>query len=196
MLPLLATQILWINLVTDGVPALALGLDPVDPDVMGRSPRARSEPVITARMWRGILFVGAIMATGTLLVLDAGLPGGLIEGSGNIDHARTMAFTTIFFYSMFNVFNARSETRSAFAGLFSNALLWGAIALSLALQAAVLHVPFLQAAFSTTPLSAGDWLLCAATGSTVLWLRELGKLGVRLVAPAPGGPPRPAAPPQ
>src|SRR5690606_40758233 len=119
-----------------------------------------------------------------------------IEGSGDIDHARTMAFMTIFFYSMFNVFNARSEERSAFAGLFSNALLWGAIALSVALQAAVLHVPFLQAAFSTTPLDAGDWLLCAATGSTVLWLGELGKLGVRLVAPAPGGPPPPTAPPQ
>ena len=85
VLPLLATQILWINLVTDGAPALALGVDPADEDLMNRPPRPRGEGVITRRMWRGIFFVGAIMAAGTLLVLDASLPGGLIEGSG--EHA-------------------------------------------------------------------------------------------------------------
>src|SRR5690606_13967877 len=83
-LPLLATQILWINLVTDGAPALALGVDPADPDVMNRPPRPRDEGVITGRMWRGIFFVGAIMAAGTLFVLDASLPGGFIEGSGDL----------------------------------------------------------------------------------------------------------------
>src|SRR5690606_35929173 len=78
-LPLLATQILWINLVTDGAPALALGIDPVGREVMDSPPRPRSEGVITRSMWRGIFFVGAVMAAGTLLVLDASLPGGLIE---------------------------------------------------------------------------------------------------------------------
>lgn len=180
VLPLLATQILWINLVTDGAPALALGVDPVDPDAMSRPPRPRVEGVITARMWRGIFFVGAIMAAGTLLVLDASLPGGLIEGSGEIRYAQTMAFQTIVLYSMFNVFNARSDEQSAFVGLFSNGWLWAAIALSLALQVAVVYVPFLQAAFSTTALSLEDWILCAAVGSTVLWLREISKLSARL----------------
>ena len=93
-LPLLATQILWINLVTDGAPALALGVDPADEGVMTEPPRARSEGVITRGMWAGIFFVGAIMAAGTLLILDASLPGGLIEGSGTMRYAQTMAFTT------------------------------------------------------------------------------------------------------
>ena len=95
VLPLLATQILWINLVTDGAPALALGVDPADPGMMSQPPRPRGEGVITRRMWAGIFFVGAVMAAGTLLVLDASLPGGLIEGSGNLRYAQTMAFTTL-----------------------------------------------------------------------------------------------------
>lgn len=178
-LPLLATQILWINLVTDGAPALALGVDPADPDVMNKPPRPRGEGVITGRMWRGIFFVGAVMSAGTLLVLDASLPGGLLEGAGDLRYGQTMAFTTIVFYSMFNVFNARSDERSAFVGVFSNTWLWGAIALSLALQAAVVYVPFLQAAFSTAPLDLADWLVCALVGSSILWLRELAKLIAR-----------------
>jgi Ca2+-transporting ATPase len=174
--PLLATQILWINLVTDGAPALALGVDPADPTVMTERPRSRSEGVITRSMWAGIVFVGSIMAVGTLLVLDASLPGGLIEGSGDIRYAQTMAFTTLVFFSLFTVFNARSDERSAFVGVFSNKWLWGAVLLSLLLQAAVIYVPVLQQAFSTVRLSAGDWLLCAAVGSSVLWLRELSKV--------------------
>ena len=78
VLPLLATQILWINLVTDGAPALALGVDPADAGIMNQPPRPRGESVITSRMGAGIFFVGAVMATGTLMVLDASLPGGLI----------------------------------------------------------------------------------------------------------------------
>jgi P-type Ca2+ transporter type 2C len=179
VLPLLATQILWINLVTDGAPALALGVDPADADVMTEPPRARSEGVITRSMWAGILFIGAIMAVGTLLVLDASLPGGLIEGAGNMRYAQTMAFTTLVFFSLFTVFNARSDERSAFVGLFSNMWLWGAVLLSLLLQAAVIYIPFLQQAFSTAPLRAGDWLRCVAVASSVLWLRELSKVITR-----------------
>jgi Ca2+-transporting ATPase len=179
-LPLLATQILWINLVTDGAPALALGIDPVNADVMSEPPRARSEGVITRRMWGGIFFVGAIMAAGTLLVLDASLPGGLIEGAGNMRYAHTMTFTTLVFFSLFTVFNARSDDQSAFAGLFSNKWLWGAVLLSLLLQAAVIYVPFLQQAFSTVSLSPADWLFCVAVASSVLWLRELVKLITRM----------------
>jgi len=179
VLPLLATQILWINLVTDGAPALALGVDPADADVMTQAPRPRSEGVITRGMWSGIFYVGAIMAVGPLLVLDASLPGGLIEGSGNMRYAQTMAFTTLVFFSLFTVFNARSDVQSVFVGLFSNKWLWGAVLLSLALHAAVIYVPFLQQAFSTVSLSAGDWLHCAAVASSVLWLRELSKIFTR-----------------
>ncbi|MBC8139946.1 MAG: cation-translocating P-type ATPase [Armatimonadetes bacterium] len=81
ILPLLATQILWVNLVTDGAPALALGVDRAESGLMVRVPRPTGESVVTARMWAGVVFVGAIMATGTLLVLDASLPGGVIAGS-------------------------------------------------------------------------------------------------------------------
>src|SRR5918992_6199090 len=98
-------------------------------------------------MWAGILFVGAIIAAGALLVLDASLPGGLLEGSGTMRYAQTMAFTTLVFFSLFNVFNARSDERSAFVGLFANTWLWAAVLVSLILQAAVVYLPFLQQAF-------------------------------------------------
>jgi Ca2+-transporting ATPase len=178
-LPLLATQILWINLVTDGAPALALGLDPAHRSAMARPPRPSGEGVITGGMWAGIAYVGTIMAAGTLLVLDASLPGGLIEGTGDMRYAQTMAFNTLVLFSLFTVFTARSAERSAFADLFANPWLWGAVLLSLLLQAAVLHVPFLQQAFSTVPLGIGDWLLCAAVASSVLWLSEAAKLARR-----------------
>jgi Ca2+-transporting ATPase len=173
--PLLATHILWINLVSDGAPALALGVDPVDAAIMKTPPRARTEGAITVPMWFGIVFVAAIMATGTLLVLDASLPGGLIEGTGDMRYAQTMAFTTLLFFSLFTIFNARSDERSAFVNMFTNGWLWGAALLSLLLQIAVVHVPFLQQAFSTVSLRAVDWLVCAAVGSSVLWLREASK---------------------
>jgi Ca2+-transporting ATPase len=144
VLPLLATQILWVNLATDGLPALALGVDPAEADVMTKAPRPKSESVITRQMWAGILFVGVVMAAGTLFILDASLPGGLIEGAGSMRYAQTMTFTTLMMFQLFNVFNARSVTHSAFVGLFSNQRLWGAVLLSLLLQAAVIYTPFLQ----------------------------------------------------
>jgi P-type Ca2+ transporter type 2C len=179
VLPLLATQILWINLVTDGAPALALGIDPADAGAMTRSPRPRGEGVITRRMWAGIFFVGAAMAAGTLLVLDASLPAGLIKGFGSMRYAQTMAFTTLMMFQLFNVFNARSDERSAFIGLFVNHWLWGAVLLSLALHVAVIYIPFLQHAFSTVSLTAGDWVRCVVAASSVLWLRELSKVVTR-----------------
>lgn len=180
-LPLLATQILWINLVTDGAPGLALGVEPNARGLMLRPPRPRREGVITRDMWWGIFFVGIIMATGTLLVLDASLPGGFVEGSGDMRHARTMAFTTLVLFQLFNVFNARSDEQSAFVGLFRNRWLWTAVGLSLGLHVILLQTPFLQEAFSTVQLSLSDWLGCAAVASSVLWLRELSKLAARAV---------------
>jgi Ca2+-transporting ATPase len=90
-----------------------------------------------------------------------------------------MAFTTVVLFSLFVVFNARSDMHSAFVGLFSNKWLWGAVLLSFLLQVAVVYVPILQKAFSTVSLSLNDWLLCAAVASSVLWLSELSKIVVR-----------------
>ncbi|MCG3148256.1 MAG: Calcium-transporting ATPase [Verrucomicrobiae bacterium] len=178
VLPLLATQILWINLVTDGAPALALGVDPANENQMNRPPRPRSEGVITRRMWTGIFFVGTIMAAGTLWILATSLSGGL-------RYAQTMAFTTLVLFQLFNVFNARSDDQSAFRGLFQNAWLWSAVGFSLALHVAVIYAPFLQNAFSTVSLSLNDWLRCIVVASSVLWLRELSKLITRAVRPRP-----------
>jgi Ca2+-transporting ATPase len=164
----MATQILWVNLVTDGAPALALGLDPADASVMDKPPRLRAERVITGRMWVGILNVGVIMAAATLLVLDAGLPGGLINGSGNTQYARTLAFTTLVLLQMFNVFNSRSDEHSAFVNLFQNRWLWLAVGVSILLQIVVIYTPFMHRAFSTVPLSVTDWLLCGGVASSVL----------------------------
>ncbi|MGH9859968.1 MAG: cation-translocating P-type ATPase [Candidatus Acidiferrales bacterium] len=183
VLPLLATQLLWINLVTDGAPALALGVDPAGANLMSKPPRPKGEGVITGRMWRGIFFVGVVMAAGTLFVLDASLPGGLVEGSGSMRYAQTMAFTTLMLFQLFNVFNARSDEKSAFPGLFANHWLWAGVGLSLALHLAVIYLPFLQQAFSTVALSGRDWARCTLVASSVLWLRELSKAAARATSP-------------
>ena len=175
--PLLAVQILWVNLLTDSAPALALSADPVDHDVMKIPPRAPGSHVIDALMWRDIYFVGVIMGIGTLAVTDWILPNGLIPGgTGDTSRAQTMAFTTLVFFQVFNAFNARSRTRSAFCGLFSNSWLWLAVAGVSLLQVAVVHVPFLQKAFSTEALTLAEWLTSIAVSSSVLWFVELKKL--------------------
>ncbi|MCS7056600.1 MAG: cation-translocating P-type ATPase [Thermoflexales bacterium] len=179
VLPLLATQILWINLVTDSSPALALGIDPPADYLMRRPPRPRDKGVIDREMWVGLFFVGAVMTLGTLMVFDYALAGGLIPGAGDLPRARTMAFTTLVLFQLFNVFNARSDRESAFRGLFRNPGLWLAVAVSLVLQVLVVHVPFLQRAFSTVALSPADWLTCIAVASSVVWMRELFKLLAR-----------------
>jgi P-type Ca2+ transporter type 2C len=192
VLPFFATQILWINLITDSAPALALGLDPQTDDVMARKPRKLTERVIDGRMWAGVIQIGVVMAVVTLLTMDIYLPGGLIEGTHDLATARTAGFTTLVFAQLFNCFNARSETTSAFAHLFVNQWLWGAIALSLLLQIAVINLPFLNVAFSVVPLELEQWLVCAAMASAVLWFSELRKLASRALSHDAGSGPLPA----
>ncbi len=175
VLPLLATQILWINLVTDSGPALAMGVDPQTDDVMERRPRRPDERIIDARMWSGVLQIGLVMALATLFTLDLYLPGGMIEGSQSLETARTAAFTVLVFAQMFNTFNARSETGSAWRGLLANRWLWGSVGLGVVLQVAVVHLGFLNQAFGTTPLDAWQWLQCVAIASTVLFYSECRK---------------------
>ena len=182
VLPLVATQILWINLVTDSGPALAMGVDPSVEDVMARPPRKPTDRVVDGAMWGGVLLVGAVMAISTLATLDIFLPGGLIEvgvSTDNLETARTAAFTTLVFAQLFNTLNSRSETVSAFSHLFVNKWLWASIALAVVLQVAVVEVGFLQTAFTTTHLDLEHWLVVVAMASLVLWVDEIRKLIMR-----------------
>ena len=179
VLPLLATQILWINLVTDSTPALAMGVDPEIDDVMARRPRKLTERAIDARMWTGIVSVGLVMAVVSLFTIDLFLPGGLVEGSDTLEVARTAGFTTLVLAQLFNALNTRSETTSAFHGLFANRWLWGAILLGVVLQVAVVEVPFLQVAFGTASMDLAHWGACVALASVVLWYDEIRKFVLR-----------------
>ena len=176
VLPLLATQLLWINLITDSGPALAMGVDPPADDLMARKPRRLNDRLIDGRMWADVILTGLVIAVVTLLTIDMYLPGGLIEGTHDLTTARTAGFTVLVFTSLFTCFSARSEATSAFRRPFVNPWLWGAVALSALLQVAVVHLPVLNLAFGTVPLTLEQWLVCAAMGSVVLWFSELRKL--------------------
>jgi P-type Ca2+ transporter type 2C len=175
VLPLLATQLLWINLVTDSAPALALGVDPPVGDLMARPPRRANERLIDARMWRDVFEIGLVTAVLTLLTIDMYLPGGLIEGFQNLTLARTAGFTVLVCASLFNCLSSRSDSASAFTHFFANRWLWAAIALSALLQVAVVQSPWLNLAFGTVPLTLEQWAVCVAMGSGVLWFSELRK---------------------
>ncbi len=187
-LPLLAAQLLWINLITDGPPALALGIDPKDPDVMQRQPRSRGAGMLTAEDWWRLAGIGLVMTVGTLAVLDAYYPGGLFTlfasgaepNTADETHARTMAFTTLMMFQLFNAFSCRSNWRSAFSGFFDNKWLLAAVALSLFTHVLVIYVPFLQAAFRTAALSAFDWLIATGVAASLLVVMELVKLAARM----------------
>ena len=185
--PLLATQLLWINLLTDAAPALAMGVDPSTDDVMARKPRKLTDRVIDGQMWGDIIFIGLIMAAVTLIGMDMHLAGGLftdrsVDAVGHdaqMTEARTMGFTILVFAQMLNALCSRSHDQSVFVGLFANKWLWAAIALSTLLQLAVVYVPFLNTAFGTVPLSAGAWVECLGLAMIVLVASELRKCVLR-----------------
>ena len=192
-LPLLAVQLLWINLITDGPPALALGVDPKDRDVMMRRPRRRGSGVLLTEDWIRLACVGLLMMVGTVVVLDSYYPGGLFTlfASGTAPnvadetHARTMAFTTLMLFQLFDVYNCRSRRRSAFNGFFENRWLIAAVALSLFTHVLVIYVPVLQAAFHTVALSTFDWLIAIGVAATLLIGMELAKSVLRRKRPDP-----------
>ncbi len=178
--PLLATQILWINLLTDSALALALGLDPAVEDVMARPVRKLDERIVDRSMVATIALIGVVSATAGLVALDLELPGGFVEGSGDVATARTMVFTTIVLSQIFNAFNARSDLVSAFVRPFDNHLLWAAAATTISLQVIVVHVPFMNKAFDTEPLDLRRWMICAGLSMSVLFADEIRKLAVRV----------------
>ena len=175
-LPLLAAQILWINLVTDGAPALALGADPAAPDLMQRPPRDPKEKVLSRTLLLLIVSVGIVMCVGTLAVFNWELTAGVA-----MNRARTMAFTVLVMFQMFNVLNCRFEKHSLFKiGLLSNKYLITAIAISILLQMAVIYMSPLQYLFETVPLSAIDWIVVTLISAMVFVAMEIGKFANRV----------------
>src|SRR5256712_245757 len=147
-------QLLWINLVTDGLPALALGVDPYPTDIMDRPPRNPKEGVLSRDIVFLIVVVSAILTVGTLGVFFLELREG-----ADATRARTVAFTTIVFFELFLVFAMRSPRQTIWQiGLFTNTKLIVAVLASMALQVAVIYTPFLHGVFQTEPLTALDWL--------------------------------------
>jgi Ca2+-transporting ATPase len=178
-LPLAPLQILWLNMMTDIFPALALALEPSAPDVMKRPPRDPKEPLLPVPLlgliaWQGVLLVGI-----TLLAFFIGMRWYGTEGDG-LRHAVTMAFMTLALVQVFHAFNARSQRRSAFtARLFTNGWLWGAVVLCLLLQVAAVYVPLLQTVLETVPLTPTDWQVIAACSLTPVAVVELVKVTQR-----------------
>ncbi len=170
--PLLPIQILWVNLVTDGLPALALGIDPVDPHIMERPPRKADERVIHGARARLMLVQGAFIAFCTLSAYLFVLK---VEGEGLL-RARTAALAVLTCSQLFHSFNCRSMTRSLFSlGVFSNARLVAADAGSLILQLAIIYAPFFQPIFKTQALSGVDLAVILAFSSLPLWAMEIVK---------------------
>jgi Ca2+-transporting ATPase len=192
-LPLLAAQLLLIHLVTDGPPALALGVDPKDPDVMRRAPRRHGAGILLNEDWLRLAGVGLLMMIGTVLVLDAYYPGGMFTlfATGTTPnafdeaHARTMAFTTLMMYQLFDVYNCRSRRRSAFNGFFENKWLLVAIAFALGTHVFVVYLPFLQPAFHTVALTGTDWLVATGVSASLLVGMEIAKVFLRKFRPIP-----------
>ncbi len=173
-MPFTAIQILWINIIMDGPPAMTLGLEPACPGIMHEPPRSREARILTLpRFWR-LLAYGATMAVGTLCVFSYGL------SSGGMEHALTLAFTTFVLFQFFNVFNARNETGSAFNhNFFANGKLWAALIGVVGLQVVVVYWASAQEIFRTVDLSLHDWGLAALVAASVLMLEEAQKLARR-----------------
>ena len=182
--PLAAIQVLWVNIIMDGPPAIALGVDAARPGLMEDPPRRSTERVLNARRLGRMLRSGVVMATGTLGVLAW-------AGEARTEAvALTMAFTTFVLFQFFNALNARAERETVFTShLFSNRWLWISFGTVVALQVAIVQLPFLHDLFRTTALTAGQWATCAAVALSVLLVEEAVKLGARLTARSrPGAP--------
>ena len=172
--PFTAVQVLWVNIIMDGPPAIALGTDPASPSAMQRRPRDPGARILTGRRLLRLAALGLVMAAGTLGVLAYGLRG------GDEPRALAMTFTTFVLFQVANAFNARSEEASVFSReTLRNRRLWAALAGVVALQVAAVHVGALQTLFDTTALALRDWILVTAVASTILWVEELRKLVAR-----------------
>jgi Ca2+-transporting ATPase len=185
--PLLPTQILWINLVTDTLPAIALGMDPGDKDVMKKKPRDPKESFFAQGAGIRAIIGGVLIGTLTLAAFFYGLyEHGFALDSKNISddaitYARTMAFVVLAASQLFYSLSMRHSSKSIFqVGLFTNKYLVGAILIGLILQLGVISVPFLAAAFKVQMLSVADWGLVFGFAVIPLFVNECIKLFARI----------------
>jgi Ca2+-transporting ATPase len=202
--PLLPIQILWINLVTDGLPALALGVDPAAPDIMRRPPRYPDEPVVSRGRLGLILWQGFVISLCSLtafcyiyFIENRSSVGQVFAALGTFDferlraiftvpaemredllaHARSMGFVVLAFSQDFHSYNCRSQTISLFKlGVFGNMKLIGATTVSIILNMSALYLPFFQGVLKTKPLTASELLVVLCAASTPLWVMEIFKL--------------------
>ena len=184
-LPLVALQILWLNLITDIFPAFALALEPSGLDIMKRPPRDPKDALLTPQfigliVWQGLLLTGV-----TLAAFRIGMHWHGSDGTG-LRRATTMAFMTLALSQVVHAFNARSQRRSAFTSrLFTNGWLWAAVAICLILQIAAVYLPLLQKVLHTVPPTASDWGVIAAGSLMPLAVVELVKVVMRVAARSP-----------
>jgi Ca2+-transporting ATPase len=178
-LPLLPLQILWMNLATDGLPALALGVEPAEPDTMRRPPHDPQESIFARGMGRHVIWVGLLMASLAFAI-------GFWYWRDGREQWQTMIFTTLTLSQMAHILAIRSERASLFtAGLFSNTPLLGAVLLTAAFQLAIVQLPILQGIFKTVSLPWQDWVLSVLLSSMIFVAVEVEKWRTRrLPAPA------------
>jgi len=170
-LPLIALQILLMNILTDGLPALALGVEPKEEGIMSRGPKKPGSKIVDSNGLLRVVLFGAIMMIGTLFIFQ------FLKPDANIVYARTGAFTALVFFQMFHVLNSRSLTQSVFKiGFFSNWKLLVAIAVSVLIQFAVVYTASLNYIFKTAPLMWQDFAYIVLIASSVLFIREIWKL--------------------
>ncbi len=192
-LPLIAAQILWLNLVTDSLQVMALAFEPAEPEVMVRSPRGRNAGILTRIMWERVGITSVVMTIGTLALFRWEL-----DESGSERIAQTAALTVMVLFQMFQALNARSPTRSLLRmNLLSNPVLLLAIVASIAVHAAALYAPLTQQLLRVEPIGLDVWLRATLVASTVLiaaelhkFLRRDGDISPRAVAPLPAPAPR------
>ena len=195
--PLTAIQLLWLNLVTDGAPALALALEQGDPDVMDYPPRPKTEPIVHGPMRLGIVIQTVMQTTAVLTAFAVGLYwhlGAAHLAAGNpllallrynwanvdVQSAETMAFVTLSLAELIRAFTVRSERLSIFQlGFFSNKALLGAVGLSVALLLAVVFIPFLRPIFNTHALSLREWQVVLSLAVLPAVAEEVTKWGLR-----------------
>lgn len=172
-MPLLPIHILWINLLTDGLPGLALAVEPAEKGIMQRPPRPPAESIFAHGMWQHIVWVGLTIAAVSLFAQAWAIHTGS-------DHWQTMVFTVLTLSQMAHVLAIRSDKQSLFVqGLRSNLPLMGAVALTFLLQAATIYVPALNPIFNTQPLSAAEMGFCLVLALLVFATVELEKLLIR-----------------
>ncbi|MBD8043704.1 cation-transporting P-type ATPase [Arthrobacter sp. Sa2BUA2] len=174
--PFTAIQILWVNIIMDGPPALALGVDSTDPKVMQQPPRKPREPLLTGQRLASLLVSGLVMAAGTCWVLLSAPALFPDSAAASTNFATTMAFTTFVFYQVFNLLNVRSETSSLFSlQTFTNRTIWLALGAVVVLQFLVVQLGVFESLFDTVPLTADQWLLCIGVAATIVLVSELSK---------------------